>query len=231
MKKIFMGAAFFPFLFLPSGRDSPVHLLFLPGGRDIPVPTHLGEKKNKMPIPPRGSRELRKGRFSQAGGYYFVTASTFEREKFFVQPEIADLLIRAIHWMEDQARWTWEMYMIMPDHAHLVFRLGEGETLASAMKSWKGYTAREILKVIGTRMSLPQTGIPPLAGGPNPPLYGRPLQKPIHLWQEGYYDRFIRTEPEFQAVLKYMAYNPVRAGLAASPEDYPYWKSKIDFKF
>ena len=99
-----------------------------------------------MTFPPRGSRELRKGRFSQPGGLYFVTASTDQREKVFIHPEINRILREAIHWLEDKNKWDWRIYMIMPDHVHLLFQLGEGETLASVMKSWKGYTAGKILK-------------------------------------------------------------------------------------
>ena len=198
-----------------------------------------------MTFPPRGSRELRKGRFSQPGGLYFVTASTDQREKVFIHPEINRILREAIHWLEDKNKWDWRIYMIMPDHVHLLFQLGEGETLASVMKSWKGYTAGKILKWLSgqecpSHQAKAKDGqeCPShpteenLCGRGLPTLFlpgGRGLPTPItHLWQEGYYDRFIRSEKELQEVIRYMAYNPVRAGLATQPEDYPYWKSKVE---
>jgi REP element-mobilizing transposase RayT len=98
-----------------------------------------------MTLPPRGSKELRKGRFSQAGGFYFVTTSTFEKEKVFTRPEIVRILVESILWMEKSGKWAWSIYMIMADHVHLVFQLENGESLASVMKAWKGYTARMIL--------------------------------------------------------------------------------------
>lgn len=187
-----------------------------------------------MTLPPKGSKELRKGRFSQPGGFYFVTASTDQRKKVFIEPEINRILVEAIHWLEDKKWWDWKIYMIMPDHVHLLFRLEEGETLASVMKSWKGYTGKKILKS-GPGGPSHQSKTQTKNGQECPShqveenLCGRGLQTPIpHLWQEGYYDRFIRSETELQEVIRYIAYNPVRAGLAAKPEDYPYGESKVE---
>jgi len=42
------------------------------------------------------------------------------------------------------------------------------------------------------------------------------------LWQEGYFDRHLRSEEATFDVVSYIVANPVRAGLCDSPEDYPY---------
>jgi hypothetical protein len=41
------------------------------------------------------------------------------------------------------------------------------------------------------------------------------------LWQEGFYDRILRPHDPESGVVRYIAANPVRAGLVASIEDYP----------
>lgn len=43
-------------------------------------------------------------------------------------------------------------------------------------------------------------------------------------WQREYYDHWIRTEKEFFSIVHYIEQNPVVAGLAVSPEDWP-WSS------
>jgi putative transposase len=42
------------------------------------------------------------------------------------------------------------------------------------------------------------------------------------LWQEGYYDRILRKNEDLRVLARYLMNNPVRAGLVASPIDYPY---------
>ena len=42
------------------------------------------------------------------------------------------------------------------------------------------------------------------------------------LWQEGYWDYTLRDDESIMAIAAYIVWNPVLAGLAASPADYPY---------
>jgi len=48
--------------------------------------------------------------------------------------------------------------------------------------------------------------------------------KKRHVWQEDYWDRFIRNEGHYTATVDYIHNNPVKAGLCARPEDWP-WSS------
>ena len=43
-------------------------------------------------------------------------------------------------------------------------------------------------------------------------------------WQREYYDHWVRSEKEFFSIVDYIERNPVSAGLAASPEEWP-WSS------
>jgi hypothetical protein len=66
------------------------------------------------------------------------------------------------------------------------------------MHSLKRFTAREANRILG------RTGQP--------------------FWQDESYDRLIRNEKEFERTLRYIETNPVKAGLAATPEEFP-WSS------
>jgi len=48
-------------------------------------------------------------------------------------------------------------------------------------------------------------------------------------WQEGYFDHRLRNEAEFVEKCHYIRMNPVRAGLCATPTDWPWaaepWKT------
>ena len=87
----------------------------------------------------------------------------------------------------------------MPDHVHLALIpvcLSRGPVpIAEIMQAIKGASARRINKLLNRR--------------------GR-------VWQEESFDRALRKEEQFQEKLYYMLENPVRAGLAGNPLDYPW---------
>jgi hypothetical protein len=43
----------------------------------------------------------------------------------------------------------------------------------------------------------------------------------LRLWQQSFYDRALRAEEDLADVAAYILANPVRAGLAAQPDEYP----------
>ncbi|ACB77870.1 REP-associated tyrosine transposase [Opitutus terrae] len=48
------------------------------------------------------------------------------------------------------------------------------------------------------------------------------------LWQDGFFDHRLRSEESFELKVDYIRRNPVRAGLAASPQDWPYvWPNAV----
>jgi hypothetical protein len=46
------------------------------------------------------------------------------------------------------------------------------------------------------------------------------------LWQRDYWDRFIRNDRHFDTAKKYIEDNPVMAGLAATPEAWPWGSAR-----
>ena len=70
--------------------------------------------------------------------------------------------------------------------------------VSSVMQSLKRFTAREGNRILG--------------------LTGRPF------WQAESYDRLGRNDTEFARITRYIETNPVKAGLAATPEEFP-WSS------
>ena len=45
------------------------------------------------------------------------------------------------------------------------------------------------------------------------------------LWQEGFYDRVLRSDESTEVVARYILGNPIRARLVQSIEEYPFWGS------
>jgi REP element-mobilizing transposase RayT len=49
-------------------------------------------------------------------------------------------------------------------------------------------------------------------------------------WQDESYDRAVRNEAEFQRIVRYIEWNPVKAGLVTTPEAFPWSSAGADFQ-
>jgi type I restriction enzyme R subunit len=87
----------------------------------------------------------------------------------------------------ENERYLMDSFVIMPNHVHVLFRLIEPHRLEVVVKSWKGFTAREINEL---------------------------LQRRGRLWQEDYWDRLIRDEDHLLKCREYIRNNPTKARLA-----------------
>jgi len=88
----------------------------------------------------------------------------------------------------------------MQDHMHLIIRLyndldGNEISLGDALKSIKGYSAREINKSRNVRGKL---------------------------WQDENFDRIVRDEAELMEKWNYIRNNPVKKNLSDIPENYAF---------
>ena len=110
------------------------------------------------------------------------------------QPEIAAMVVEAIRYRQDLGSYQLHAFVVMANHVHLL--ITPHVEVSRLMHSLKRFTARE-----GNRM-LGHTGQP--------------------FWQDESYDRLVRDETEFQRIARYIEMNPVKAGLAAAPEAFPW---------
>ena len=83
-------------------------------------------------------------------------------------------------------------YCLMPDHLHVLL---EGTSvdadLIESVRAWKQRTGYDWKRATGAQ-----------------------------LWQPGFHDRILREGDETQHIVRYILYNPVRAGLVATPGEY-----------
>ena len=84
----------------------------------------------------------------------------------------------------------------MPDHLHWLFQLRPRQSLSSVVRRVKG---RSSYRVNRSRHS---------SGA---------------IWQTGFHDRALRAEESLETLGNYVIHNPVRAGLVAVVDDYPFW--------
>lgn len=151
-----------------------------------------------MPIPPpnKGHKALRKGRFSEAGRPYLVTTVTHDRTPFFRNFTIGRLVVGEMRRLHEE-EWIGSLaWVLMPDHLHWLFDLGEGRELAGVMKALKGRSGQTVNRHLGR-------------AGP--------------VWDAAYHDHALRKEEDIRGVARYSVGNPLRAGLVQRIGDYPLW--------
>ena len=119
-------------------------------------------------------------------------------EKYLSNPNVADIVTESLLYRDGKV-YDLESFSIMPTHGHVVFApLKEAEdryhSLSKIMHSFKLHTALEANKILG------RTGA---------------------FWQHESYDHYVRDEGELERIIKYVVYNPVKAGLV---DDWKKWK-------
>jgi REP element-mobilizing transposase RayT len=90
-------------------------------------------------------------------------------------------------------------WVVMPNHVHVLVEIWQTPQ-SQLIKDWKGFSARRINRVLG------RSG---------------------KLWQDDYWDRYIRDEEHFRKVIHYIETNPVKAGLVKAPEDWPFSSARF----
>ncbi len=182
----------------------------------------------KQPIRPDETprdRALRhsKGLFALADK---MLASNATGPRWLKDERIARLVVDALFYHNDNL-YTLIAFVVMPNHVHVVLRplpekvkkqeeeIGHEKTnpedgtpryvpLRKITQSLKGYTAREANRL------LKRTG--------------------QTFWQDESYDHWVRDEAELERIVIYVEYDPVRSGLVAEPEKWP-WSSAWERKW
>jgi putative transposase len=106
---------------------------------------------------------------------------------------IAQLVAEALRKF-DGTRYRLIAFTIMPNHAHVLFEVGE-VPMAKVLRQWKGTTARAANALLGFT-------------GP--------------FWQPDYWDTYMRDVEHEERTVRYIRNNPVKAGLVSDRKQWPW---------
>jgi len=104
------------------------------------------------------------------------------------RPDCAEIVAETLQHFEGE-RVAMISFVVMPNHVHALFAQNPEWPLEKLIRSWKGFTARQINKLLG------RSG---------------------NFWQRDFFDRLIRDEKHFANVVRYVRRNPEKAGLRAN---------------
>jgi REP element-mobilizing transposase RayT len=114
-------------------------------------------------------------------------------------PHIAEVVQDALlHFDGDRYRLL--AWCVMPNHVHTVFEPGGEQPLGAIIRSWKSFTAKAANRI---------------------------LRRDGPFWHKDYFDRYMRDEGHLNRSIGYVEDNPVRAGLASTPADWPWSSAKL----
>jgi len=141
--------------------------------------------------------DLRKGRFNEQWRAYFVTTVLADRDKCYLRDLFcARIVVSEMRQLHDSGAVNSLAWVVMPDHVHWLFQLGETLPLPSVMKTFKARAAHRVNAYLNRQGSL---------------------------WQKAYYDHAVRKEEDIRQIARYIVANPLRAGLVGKIGDYPHW--------
>jgi REP element-mobilizing transposase RayT len=116
---------------------------------------------------------------------------------YLAQAEVAGLVVGAIEYHADGlGHYDLHAYVVMSNHVHLL--VTPRAEVSKMTQSLKRFTARQANRILS------RTGLP--------------------FWQDESYDHVVRDGEEFRRIKRYIELNPVRAGLVAAPDEFP-WSS------
>ena len=131
---------------------------------------------------------------------YFVTINGYERRPVFKDDRVAYATIDCLKQLRLKLGFTVYVYCLMPDHFHALIGSGTSEkSLGQICGSFKSISTRRYWRWYDGK-----------------------------LWQRQFYDHIIRNRDDFDETLTYIRMNPVRRGLVARPEEWPY-SERLDY--
>ncbi len=126
---------------------------------------------------------------------FFVSTKTCEGRALLQSERNATLMINVLRSYVAVRKFQLHDFVIMPNHMHLLITVSGDMTIEKAVQFIKGGFSFRLKKEFG--------------------YLGE-------VWQRGFSEVRVRDQQSFLRHRRYIAENPVKAGLVESPEKYPY---------
>jgi putative transposase len=136
-------------------------------------------------------------RLDLPGHTYYLTCCTARRRPLLLQGHLGGYLVGLYADQRDKGRIALHGYVVMPDHYHVLLTLKDDASVSGVVRAVHSLFARRCRATTNTR--------------------GR-------VWQTRFYDRVVRSEPDWREKLSYLHDNPVRRDMVAASVRYR-WSS------
>jgi putative transposase len=137
------------------------------------------------------------------GGTYFFTVALRDRRAEWLVTEI-EALRAAVRATRTRHPFHIDAWVVLPDHMHCLWTLPPDDS---------DFPRRWMMIKAEFSKSMPPTG-------DRPPSLVRKRERGV--WQRRYWEYHIRDDRDYAAHMDYIHFNPVKHGLAETPEAWPY---------
>ena len=107
----------------------------------------------------------------------------------------AESLVVVLRSLVAERKFKLHDFVVMPDHVHLLIEVADDMTIEKAMQFIKGRFSHQLSHEFGFKGEV---------------------------WQRGFTEVQVMNKQSFEAHRAYIGENPVKAGLAANAEEYPF---------
>jgi putative transposase len=143
----------------------------------------------------RPSRNTNRDDIQDGPRTFFVTSKTNVGGSLLQTERMANLFIDVLRTDVTEKKFRLHDFVVMPNHFHLQLTLDGRRTIERAVGLVKGNFSYRAKKELGCR---------------------------FEIWQPGFSDERVWDRESFLRHRAYIGNNPVKAGLADKPENYPY---------
>jgi putative transposase len=125
---------------------------------------------------------------------FFATSFTQGRRPVFLTEPNSQLFLKTLFVLREEGRFSLHEFVVMPDHFHVLLTPNAPLSLAQAIECIRGKYSTEFMREFDARMEI---------------------------WERSFTSHRIRNRDDYQKHRRFIYLNPVHAGLAKSPQDYP----------
>lgn len=150
---------------------------------------------------------------------YFVTTTAVDRVHLFRRDVIKRIIADSLNYMRAHQWICLYVFVIMPNHIHIIIRFLKDHVLSDVMRDFKKHTAKQIIRQYQAENNERVLQFLEQAASHIP-------NQRYKVWEDGYDAREVFSPGFLRQKAEYSHNNPCQShwGLVERPEDYP-WSS------
>jgi putative transposase len=149
---------------------------------------------------------------------YFITTKAERHAHIFKRESIIRIILDSLHFLRTNRHIKLFVFVIMPNHIHLICKLSKEYTVSDMMRDFKRHTARQIIRQL---LAENETDTLKLLQRLN-----KDNRQDYKVWEDSYDARDVFSPEFLQQKMDYIHHNPCQPQwkLVELPEEYP-WSS------
>jgi REP element-mobilizing transposase RayT len=149
------------------------------------------------------------------GSIFYITSNIYNRICIFTRPSFIISVIDSLNYYRYQYACKILGYVIMPDHIHLLIWPQDAHMITDFMRDFKRFTSGRITRQAKLEGKVDWVEKFEEAGQET-------HRADYKVWQDSFWEQNIYTQKFLEQKLSYIHMNPVRVGICAKADDYPY---------